>query len=284
MSEEIQSKPRPGRPRKAESRPQRAGAGSLLSAQISVELRERLEAEARRTGLSLSKIAERWLEIGEKGDMIERAGGLGPAVALDRLASMGARVRRDLGKDPSDDEYARRVLLAAWRYMLTASFPPATNDPLWSTLIAIGPEVVERCRQLLGAVATLSDDDPVKRAMVAKTLREPASAGSDASINAFASFLGGDFVPLFTPLAKVVSAPQGDLPLTPMVSFVLDRLDEAGSEGASAERAALRAAITKFDDAFDKWKATDERARAEGTRYGSEFVASLRRNIEQAGE
>lgn len=77
MSEMGKTRPAPprrvGRPPGPNPRKPKGGKGSQLSANITEELRAALEAEAERTGRSLSQVAELWMELGRARAIEQRA-------------------------------------------------------------------------------------------------------------------------------------------------------------------------------------------------------------------
>lgn len=82
---------RRGRPPKGP----KSGKGHTLTTRITAETREALEAEAERTGRSISQVAEIWIEDGRKGALaqVEALGGPGLAPLLLAFARMATAIQ-----------------------------------------------------------------------------------------------------------------------------------------------------------------------------------------------
>lgn len=255
------------------------GKRSQVLIRVDQEVRDALEAEAERVGSSLSSIAERWIANGQNGDFVQRAGGLAPAVALDRLAGVSTRVAEVFG-DPTADAHARRILLAAWQETLRSALPASTGrSALWSAVQEAQQDIVDQCRALLQAVAALDEADPVVQVMLARTISDPDfkldGLADNPSLNAFATHLAAPKVPLITPVAKIVDAGTADLSSIVMVRFLLERADEAG-DGAAEARMALAAALDAYVHAFEAWRYDGILAEEKGKALAKGFIAALK--------
>lgn len=151
----------------ANARKPKSGKGSVLQARITEETRQALEAEAARTGRSLSQAAEVWLDDARKGraGLHDLLGGLGVAEALIAMADFARTVEAqpDLGH-PGKDLLARDALLAGWAAMLPRLLPltPDTNE---GVQVKLNRDALENaCRTALHALFALPEDHPALQA------------------------------------------------------------------------------------------------------------------------
>jgi hypothetical protein len=86
--------------------------GALLSARISIETRQMLEAEANRTGRSISQIADTWLAqaASNHASVEEMVGGSAVARSMQRLIALAKVIKESVG-DPASDPLAA----SAWQ-------------------------------------------------------------------------------------------------------------------------------------------------------------------------
>jgi hypothetical protein len=104
-----------------ERRAPKAGKGHTLNARITAETRSALEAEASRSGRSLSQVAEVWLEQARFLSELSKSGG-GVAEALASMARYAALVRDEFG-DPEESLAAREALRIGWRRIARKALP-----------------------------------------------------------------------------------------------------------------------------------------------------------------
>jgi hypothetical protein len=117
MSENITGR-RPGRPPSATPKRQ----GRLLSANITLEARAALEAEAARTGRSVSQVAELWLETARS--MPQDLRGL-----MMEMASVRDRIVGRMG-DPAESRVASDAIRGSWVALVNDAAPrgPRTTE------------------------------------------------------------------------------------------------------------------------------------------------------------
>lgn len=95
----------------------KSGKGATLATRITAETRQAIEAEAERTGRSISQVVELWLEDARKGhaDFLQRFGGH-PQIA--NAAEKIAEIARTIKGAEQDPELADVALRAAWGHAL----------------------------------------------------------------------------------------------------------------------------------------------------------------------
>lgn len=97
------------------------GKGYNFATRITAETRAALDAEASRTGRSLSQVAELWLEQARFLSELSRSG-RGVTEGLASMARFAALVQDELG-DPETSVVAREALRAGWRSISKRAVP-----------------------------------------------------------------------------------------------------------------------------------------------------------------
>ena len=229
-------RPRRGRPPKQGERPDKPGLGAILSARITDENRAALEAEADRTGRSISQIADRWLDDARKGraQLHDMAGGdHAVAGAIQKLAE----IARTVSENEADPELARVALLAAWRSAISDVVPPASVNP---SGLATG----------MAAYAAWEACDPVWHCLLAADQNDPVAKR--------ASLPPGQFAGAGTEQIKILGAPsllyelmdqKGRYPGKQTVE-ALEQLRSAGMT-ARAEIDAALPVVRSFVETYD---------------------------------
>ena len=130
-------RPRGGRAASPDTKKPMGGKGSQLLTRVSQELRDVLEAEAERSGRSLSRVAEGWLEDARAGRASAESilGGGDVAPALRAMAAAAAEIEGMYGP-PSSDWRANAATLGAWNAIARALLPkpgPSAEEMEMST-------------------------------------------------------------------------------------------------------------------------------------------------------
>ncbi len=161
MPETIKTRrPRPGRPIKSGAKADKPGLGSILSARISFDVRSALEAEADRTGRSISQVADRWLDAARAGhasflDMI--GGDAEVGAAINKLVEIARAVRASC----PDREMFPTALYAAWAAALVSvTHRGIVTEELRDELAELSA-AWEACEEVVRVLANATEDDPV---------------------------------------------------------------------------------------------------------------------------
>lgn len=126
---ETTEKRRPG----ARPKGPKSGKGATMATRITAETRAALEAEAERTGRSLSQVAEMWLEEARQGraTVEQMLGGLQVADAVRAMIALANRIQTNFG-DPTQHLPAREALVAGWAALVPMAVPfVASEDATW---------------------------------------------------------------------------------------------------------------------------------------------------------
>jgi hypothetical protein len=138
----------------------KSGKGATLATRITAETRAAIEAEAERTGRSISQVAELWIEEARKGhgQYLDRLGG-DPvlAAAIEKLVEIGRAVR-DREPDPA---LWRVMVLAAYRAALPKLIPPTVTPQLLAAALDAST-LSDLCVQAVKVIEQAPDEDPVK--------------------------------------------------------------------------------------------------------------------------
>lgn len=107
----------------------KGGKGYQLGARITQELREALDAEASRTGRSLSQVVELWLEDARKGraSAEEQMGGREVAPVFRAMSAAAQEIEAMYGP-PSADWRAHAAMLGAWSAIARTLLPKPGPD------------------------------------------------------------------------------------------------------------------------------------------------------------
>jgi hypothetical protein len=138
------------------------GKGRALSANISQELRDALDAEAERTGRSISQITERWLDAASKGNAayVDLLGGeVALAAAVEKLVKIARAVYRN---DDVEPDLRHIALLAAWRASLPLVVPREAVGAVDVELATRQRRVEESRIRALEVIEAAPENDPVR--------------------------------------------------------------------------------------------------------------------------
>lgn len=136
-----------------------SGKRATVATRITIETRRALDAEAERTGRSVSQVAEIWLDEARKGhaQYHQLIGGTAKfAVTIEKLAEIARAVDASV-KDAKDAEIALRT---AWEIAVAALLP----TQLWSDAVErlrLSAEAWGACLDVLQAVEAAGEVDPV---------------------------------------------------------------------------------------------------------------------------
>jgi hypothetical protein len=149
-----------GRPAGANPRTGAGGKGRVLSANISQKSRDLLEAEAARTGFSISQIADRWLQAAGEGAATyeARLGGDAAMVAAhERLAEISRLIEAQI----SDKLVSRVALRRAWERAVPLILPRAPLEQSMIAEMAQWQAAWASCHRVLDVLDNLGPADPV---------------------------------------------------------------------------------------------------------------------------
>lgn len=264
MSEEAPPARKRGRPR-ATKPLDKAGLGSFLSARISTEVREALEAEADRTGRSISQVAERWLDEARKGraDLIGMLGGMALAPAIARLVDIAREVDgRATHLSPS---LRRTAFIGAWKAAASVAFPPVLDADIQRLRSAYNEEraATRAVYQALEDRAHLVDDPVIiqARAPIFPRIEVGLMAGAEGPM--VAAVLKG--------YSEGYESPENAMRALMMLS-------EAGDTCATEVRAAI-IAIDRLLDLEREYEERRKEALALGEGVAAEFAALERTGV-----
>jgi hypothetical protein len=136
------------------------GKGSAVLIRVTQETRAALEAEADRTGRSLSQTAEIWLDAASKGqaEYMQRMGGSAEmAAAQETLAS----IKQAIDAAYPASEMARYALKEAWTTILPYIIPRGPPSPQAIARAIVEQEAWRACGQVLEALEAAGPGDPV---------------------------------------------------------------------------------------------------------------------------
>jgi hypothetical protein len=136
-----------------------------LATRITADTRQALEAEAERTGRSISQVAEIWLDEARKGRAAyhDRVGGTQYAAAIEKLLE----IARDVDERVAEPDGRRDALVAAWRVAVQFVVP---NQSVGTPEIEFQHRLVrvqEACHRMLDVIQSAPEGDPVRRRLVA---------------------------------------------------------------------------------------------------------------------
>ncbi len=135
----------------------KSGKGATLATRITAETREAIEAEAVRTGRSISQVAEMWLEEARKGraDYLSRMGGnTALAAAVETLVEAWRQIEAMI-ENPNEQRVATS---AAWGRLAPLLVPP----PFFEGNLHFARAELEfwsRCDKVLNALRAAGPDD-----------------------------------------------------------------------------------------------------------------------------
>ena len=246
MSEPSKTRrPRRGRPIIEGAQADKPGLGSVLSARISVEVRAALEAEADRTGRSISQVAERWLDDARKGQAEYRAmlGGTQLASTIEKLVDIAKDVDRLVAP-----EFRNVALHVAWLAALPYIIPhDAVSDDDFARATQYS-RLVAACETARLAIQAAPETDPVRARLMA-----PADLETDGP----------------SLLAHMLDAEEQVEPdLSPYLRKLLHSGDTAGEE--------IRAAMGE-QAAFDQMNDARDQRKRDAARVGREVAIAHRR-------
>jgi hypothetical protein len=118
------------------------GKGSTLNARISGEMRDALDAEAERTGQSVSEIAARWLA---RGRALGRTGA-GVEDLLKMIVAFANSIEAEGVGDPFEDLLARDVLQAGLHQLVDLALPFTPNTPEGLEVLDLQSRVGVHCK------------------------------------------------------------------------------------------------------------------------------------------
>ena len=247
-------------PQKAGVTGARGGKPTAFTARITAELREALDAEAARKGLTVGQVAQAWMDEARQGRAAysERVGGSGVAVAFDQLAAVARAIRAEVG-DPAASDVNRAALLAAWKAILPQALPLAPAHRATADWRRAEQALAEACRRYVDALEKLPPDDP---AVVAAQSAPTPPTGT----NAFMAYATAQAP--FMPIALM--AHRGTTLEPDSLRRSVDLITQAGG-GAATELGALRSALDAYEDAYRNW--------AEGIRLASRAGEAVARSL-----
>ena len=203
------------------------GKGRVITINVSLEMREALEAEAERTGRPMSQIAERWMEDARRGraqyDQL-----LGGDIAIASAVENLVRIARTVKAVVTDERFTSEALLVAWRTALPRLTPAAPITPETIKIALQADEVWEACDAVREAITAAGPSDPVYQ-RANETLYGQGLVGT---------------TPLFERLAIALTRSDDNLPS----AYVVAALAELRAAGPTA-RAEIDQALplaTKF--------------------------------------
>ena len=220
----------PGRPPQGP----KSGKGHVLTTRITAETRAALEAEAERTGRSISQVAEIWLDDARNGraDLRGLLGGTQLAASIERLV----QIAKDVQAVTKPDVW-HSALLAAWTSALPSVVPYEGRGVSPIKIQAQSRNVWEACQAMLAVIDTAPADDPVRVKLYA-----PAGADGGGSILAhiLRAELHGhwDLGPALHRLAEAGPTARAEIQQAIMADLLLEiMMDERRAQRAEAERA-----------------------------------------------
>jgi hypothetical protein len=139
----------------------KGGKGSVMTARITSEMRDALEAEAARTGRTLAQVAELWMEQARSGHAtVDDLLGLPGVGEIFRRMILFANALRAEGFDATTDSGARAALVSGWQGIIARAVPPARPSEPDLELAARRKGTMEAASNLLSALAETAKTDP----------------------------------------------------------------------------------------------------------------------------
>ena len=230
MSETIKPRGRPAMGPKS-------GKGAVLTTRITAETRAALEAEAERTGRSISQVTEIWLEEARQGRarFEDLVGGVGLAATIERLVAIDRIVREKV----SDTEFARTATIEAWANALPWIFPQPAASPQLMDLALMAGALTDACKAVIAVLEASPDADPVK-----VRAAQPVVIASERGL------LGVSLIEAGPTIISVLN-PEVEFYPSILTGDALTALKNAGST-----------AHEEIDQALECWKAYDQQRSA----------------------
>lgn len=256
-------RPRRGRKPKGE-RTSETGLGATINARVAWDTRRAIEAEADRTGRSISQVCDAWLQ---RAQAISTLGSLGPAVedagtALFKLATRvcGKRYETDVSLN---EWIVREAIHAGWRYLIDRSLPTISGTPQMGQLEENKSNFLIACEDLENATTTAQENEKSSLGLEQYFRRawpDPFADMADAKISA--KRLVYSF--LTVPSRRTIRALD-------QLSRALDGFDTTECE-FSAEVAACQAAIPAYRESLAAYISAQKTAASIGISLAREMT------------
>lgn len=248
MSDAEGRRPRRGRPPAKAGPKDKPGLGALLSARISHEVKAALEAEADRTGRSISQIAERWLDEARNAhaNVESLLGGEFTATAIQQLL----RVARVIEAAAPDLPFKHQAIVEGWKSTLTLL--NTDTDP---------PEIFNETVRV-AASASVALDELISW-LERQPPEHPASQELQPSANGLFGLLSFEAFPAGVPKDTLAQLNSGGLAeirrALPLIEALNDRLDPVPQESIRSV-----AALKQLEAVYAKMLSAEREAAALG--------------------